>query len=45
MSDHLETKFAALKAKSRRLLIDAAVCFVATWLIAFLRLAACCSHH
>ncbi|KAF0211338.1 MAG: hypothetical protein FD172_1996 [Methylocystaceae bacterium] len=36
MSDHLETKFAALSAKSRRLLIDAAVCFVATWLIAFL---------
>jgi hypothetical protein len=35
MSDHLETKFAALSAKSRRLLIDAAVCFVATWLIAF----------
>ncbi|MFZ3180626.1 MAG: hypothetical protein WA156_10555 [Methylocystis silviterrae] len=36
MSDHLEIKFAALSAKSRRLLIDAAVCFVATWLIAFL---------
>lgn len=34
MSDHLETKFAALSAKSRRLLIDAAVCFVATWLVA-----------
>ncbi|MBI5312628.1 MAG: hypothetical protein HZB28_05800 [Methylocystis sp.] len=36
MRSHLETKFAALNAKSRRLLIDAAVCFVATWLIAFL---------
>ncbi|CCJ05925.1 hypothetical protein [Methylocystis sp. SC2] len=36
MSHHLETKFAALGAKSRRLLVDAAVCFVATWLIAFL---------
>jgi hypothetical protein len=36
MGDHLEAKFAAVSARSRRLLIDAAVCFVATWLVAFL---------
>ncbi|MBG0797678.1 hypothetical protein IYX23_08345 [Methylocystis sp. L43] len=36
MGDHLKTKFSALGAKSRRLLIDASLCFVATWLIAFL---------
>ncbi len=36
MGNHLETKFAAASAKSRRLLVDAAVCFVATSLVAFL---------
>jgi hypothetical protein len=36
MGDHLEAKFAAASARSRRLLIDAAVCFVATSLVAFL---------
>jgi hypothetical protein len=36
MGNHLETKFAAVSAKSRRLLVDAAVCFVATSLVAFL---------
>ncbi|TLG79161.1 hypothetical protein [Methylocystis sp. B8] len=36
MGDHLEAKFAAVSARSRRLLVDAAVCFVATWLVAFL---------
>jgi hypothetical protein len=36
MGNHLEDKFAAASARSRRLLIDAAVCFVATSLVAFL---------
>jgi hypothetical protein len=36
MGNHLETKFAVVSAKSRRLLVDAAVCFVATSLVAFL---------
>ncbi len=36
MGNHLETKFAAASSKSRRLLVDAAVCFVATSLVAFL---------
>lgn len=36
MGNQLETKFAAASSKSRRLLVDAAVCFVATSLVAFL---------
>jgi hypothetical protein len=36
MGNHLETKFAAASARSRRLLVDAAVCFVATSLFAAL---------
>ncbi|WP_292532614.1 hypothetical protein [Methylocystis sp.] len=36
MGNHLETKFAVVSAKSRRLLVDAAVCFVATSLVALL---------
>ncbi|MGD9544587.1 MAG: hypothetical protein AB7F41_01090 [Methylocystis sp.] len=36
MGDHLEAKFAAVSARSRRLLVDAAVCFVATSCIALL---------
>lgn len=36
MGNHLEEKFAAASARSRRLLVDAAVCFVATSLVAFL---------
>ncbi|MFO1103813.1 MAG: hypothetical protein U1E20_13005 [Methylocystis sp.] len=34
MGSHLEEKFAAAGARSRRLLVDAAVCFVATSLVA-----------
>lgn len=36
MGNHLEEKFAAAGARSRRLLVDAAVCFVATSLVAAL---------
>lgn len=36
MGNHLEDKFAAAGARSRRLLVDAAVCFVATSLVAAL---------
>jgi hypothetical protein len=36
MGDHFEAKIVAVGARSRRLLIDAAVCFVATSLVAFL---------
>lgn len=36
MGNQLETKFAAASSKSRRLLVDAAVCFIATSLVAFL---------
>jgi len=36
MGSHLEEKFAAASVRSRRLLVDAAVCFVATSLVAFL---------
>ncbi|HEY8124669.1 MAG TPA: hypothetical protein VIF88_04530 [Methylocystis sp.] len=36
MGDHLEAKIAAVGARSRRLLVDAAICFVASSLIAFL---------
>ncbi len=36
MGDPLEAKFAAVSARSRRLLVDAAVCFVATSLLAVL---------
>lgn len=36
MGNHLEEKFAAASARSRRLLVDAAVCFVATSLVAAL---------
>lgn len=36
MGSHLEEKFAAASARSRRLLVDAAVCVVATSLVALL---------
>lgn len=36
MGDHFEAKIVAVGARSRRLVIDAAVCFVATSLVAFL---------